>query len=168
MKEYSLKLKEWWLSLALREKQALALAMALLLIFIAYQWIWSPIAEQASNMRRRIATQEKTLVWMQTADKELQKVEGQSNNKNKASSPIVLLSLMQKRINQAGLDGSLTQLKQATNETIEMHFQKSEFDKLITMLTAVIKQQSASIMQMSVVAGDEPGIVNADVVLKLE
>lgn len=168
MKEHWLKAKEWWAGLSLREKQAVAGGGVFLAIFIVYQWIWSPLVSQAAMMRKRIVTQQKSLLWMQAADKELQKAQGQSQTRNKSASPVVLLSVIQKQINHAGLESSLSQLKQASNESIEVHFQKVEFDKLVAMLTFLIKAQSISIAQMSVMAEGTPGIVNADVVLRIE
>lgn len=167
MKEHWLKAKEWWASLALREKQALAIGAVSLFIFIVYQGIWSPLVDQATSMRKRIVAQQKTVVWMQAADKALQKAEGEKSERKQSTSPVVLLAVMQKQINQAGLDAALTQLKQGANETVEMHFQKVEFDKLITLLMHTIKTQRVSLAQLSASAEGSPGIVNADIMLKL-
>jgi general secretion pathway protein M len=167
MNEYWIKVKEWWSALATREKRAVVLGGSIVALFIVYQGIWSPLKEQAASMRKRLVAQEKTLAWMQSADKTLQQIQGQATNRNKSTSPVMLLSVMQKQINQAGLEQNLTQLKQASNESIEMHFQKVDFDKLVKLLTLVIKEQRVSITQMSVVAESAPGTVNADVVLKL-
>lgn len=166
MKEFWIKLKEWWAQLALREKQAVLVGSSLLALFIVYQWIWTPYLEHVDSMRRRISTDQKMLVWMQEADKAISKIESQVKNKTKAVSPVEILSLMKKQVTQAGLEQYLTQLKQATNESVEMHFQKVEFDKLIRLLTTAVKQQRVSILQMSVIAETTPGVVNADVVLK--
>ena len=169
MKEAWGKLKEWWLTLALREKQAVALGGALLGLFIFYQFMWMPYLHYVDAMRVRIKTQEKTLVWMQAADKEINKIESQSKNKSKSLTPVILLGFLQKQINQAGLEQNLTQLKQATNESIELHFQKVAFDKLIMFLIAVIREQSVMLTQMSVTTEKNiPGMVNADIILKLE
>jgi general secretion pathway protein M len=167
MKERWVKLQEWWLNLALREKQAVALGGLLLGLFILYQFIWTPYLNQITAMRTRIQTEQKTLRWMQAADKEISKLSGQSKNKSQSITPVIVLGLLQKQINHVGLEQNLTQLKQATNESIELHFQKVVFDKLITFLTSVIKEQSVSIAQLSVSAENTPGIVNADIILKL-
>ncbi|WP_172622693.1 type II secretion system protein GspM [Aquicella siphonis] len=163
-----MKAKEWWMSLAARERQAMTAAGALLVLFIIYQWIWSPYLEYVNQLRKRIASDQETLVWMQAADQEIQKIESQSKGKAKSSSPVALLSQIQKQINQAGLDQSLSQLKQASNDSIEVHFQKVDFEKLMTLLVKILKEQSVSVTQFSVTASDETtGIVNADMIIKL-
>lgn len=168
MKEHWQKAREWWIALSQREKQALTWGGVVLGVFILYQGIWAPLIDGAQAMRKRIVSQQKTLAWMRVADKALQKTEGQSKERNKSASPVVLLSFMQKQITEARLDSALTQLKQGSNETIEMHFQKVEFDRLVAMLAQAIKIQSVSIAQMTVMAEGTSGIVNADVILKLE
>jgi general secretion pathway protein M len=153
-------MKEWWSQLALREKQAVLLGGTFVFIFILYQFIWSPLLGHLTEMRHSIEAQQKTLIWMRKADKEIQSL--QKNNKvaNKDASPVALLSSLQKQINQLGLGQSLAGLKQASTDTIEMHFQKVEFDQLVLLLKQV------SIVQLSAVAGSTPGMVDADLVVR--
>lgn len=166
MNETLAKWKEWWSQLAMREKQAVVLGASLLTIFIVYEWIWTPYLNHVNHMREQISTDQKLLVWMQQTDQAINKIESQSKNKTRAVSPVELLSLMKKQVNQAGLEQYLTQLREAANESVEMNFQKVGFDKLIHLLTQTIKEQHITILQMSVIAGNTPGIVNADVMVK--
>jgi general secretion pathway protein M len=166
MNETWVKLKEWWVSLAIREKQAVAAGSSLLAIFIIYLGIWSPYLNHIAEMRKQIATDQKTLQWMEVADKAIQKVEGKSQGKGKAVAPVVLLSILQKRINSAGLEQYLKQLKQATNESIEAHFQKIEFDKLMKLLISVTKEEGVTVTQMLATTENAPGVINADILLK--
>lgn len=161
------KLKEWWTTLTTREQQAVAVGGSLVFIFLVYVAIWSPLMTQTDLLRKRIVSQQKALLWMQSADKEIQKMQGQSQDKTQAVTPVVLLSLMQKQINRNGLEQSLTQLKQTGNDSIEVHFQKVEFDKFIDMLTTMMKGQAVSIAQLSVTADSAPGVVNVDMVIKI-
>lgn len=160
------KLKEGWAHLALREKQAVVLGGSVLGMFMVYQFIWTPYLDHVAAMRKRLDTVQKTLVWMTATDKEIKKRESHSKSKNNPMSPVAFMSHLQKQIRQARLEQYLTQLKQTSHDSIEMHFQKIEFDKLIFLLTTVIKEQPVSITQMSAIAENSPGVVNADVVLK--
>lgn len=167
MKESWAKLKEWWLNLPLREKQGVMVGGSLLGIFIIYQFIWTPSLDRVIELRSRIARDQKMLVWMEAVDKEIQKNASESHNTVSSASPVTLLGTLQKQISNAGLDQSLTQLKQASNETVAMHFQKVDFDKLVQLLTTVLKESNVSISQMSAISDNSPGTVNADVMLKL-
>lgn len=167
MKEHWTTLQEWWGHLAARERQAIRLGGMLLAIFILYQCIWSPLLTHVAFLRKEIDLQQKTLVWMQSADKAIRLLENHKKDKNKQTSPVMLLSFLQQQINQAGLQSQLSQLNQASNDTIEMHFQKVPFDSLIRLMILITKEQPVSISQFSVVADNVPGMVNADVIFHL-
>lgn len=167
MNEQWLKIKAWWTNLAKREQQAITFGALILGVFILYAGIWSPLVNHVDAMRKRVLSEQKLLLWMQAADKQIQQMKGQAKNKNHSLSPVVLLSDVRKLILQAGLEKNLTQLKQATNDSIEIHFQKVEFDRLVALLTAIVKEESVAITQMAASAEHTPGAVNADVVLKI-
>lgn len=164
MKENLEKFKAWFSKLSLREKQAVSIGSVLLGIFIIYEAIWSPYLNHIQNMRQRIIAEQKNLLWMQSADKVLDKM-NHSATKTPPVSVVVFLSQMQKHIDQAGLASFLTQLKQSTNDSIEMHFQKVEFNKLMAFMIDVMQQRPVLVLQFSVTTAGSPGIVNADLVM---
>lgn len=168
MKESWVKLKEWWSSLAIRERQALMLLSGFLSIFLIYACVWSPLYNAANTKRNRITADQKILDWMVTADKEIQQLEHESHGTGKTVSPVVLLGVLQKQINHAELEQQLVQLKQINNDSVEMHFQKVAFDKVITLLSDLIKEENVTITQMSATAEKAPGLVDVDVTLRIE
>ena len=167
MKEQWAKLKEWWLKASVRERRAVMAGALIGGLFIVYQGLWMPYLDTVSTLRQRISTAQKTLVWMQAADKEMRKLENQAQHKSKTISPVELLSLLQKQITEAGLDGKLTQLKQAENDSVEMHFQSVSFDKVSQLLILISKENNVAISQMSVVSVNTPGLVNTDITLQI-
>lgn len=166
MKDAWVKFKEWWANLAQREKQAVTIGGSLLVLFIVYQWMWSPYLNHIATMREKITSDQKTLLWMQSADQVIRKAESKSITKNKPVSLVVFLSQMQKQVKQSGLEPFLTQLKQSSNESVEVRFQKVEFEKLIKFLATVMKTYPVSISHITLVATDASGYVNADIVIK--
>ena len=167
MNETIAKIKEWWAQLALREKQAVAMGGSILGVILIYVAVWSPFLDRVAEMRKRIQTDDKTLAWMKAADAKIKILSASENSSERVTSPVVLLSLLQKQMDQNGLASSLTGMKQSGNDSIEMHFQQVEFDRLIRFLTEVIKQHRVTVTQMSVVSVDAPGMVNADLVMGL-
>lgn len=163
-----IKLKDWWVALTLREQQAVAVGGSLFVLFILYQLIWSPILSHLDDMRKQIVSSEKTLAWMRSTDVAMTKLAKESHREQvQSSTPVVLMSAFQRQVQQAGLEAAMSELKQASNDTIEVHFQKVGFDKLMKMLTAFVKNQRVVIAQMSVNPDDASGVVNADLLLKL-
>lgn len=167
VKEYWQKAKDWWAPRSQREKQAIIVGGTLSGLFIIYQCIWSPYLEHVASMRNKIMTQQKTLIWLQAADKEINKIESHSVSKHKTMSPVTMLAYLQKQVKQTGVEGNLTQLKQTSNDTIAMHFSKIEFDKLMKLITIICREQSVLVSQLSAVSENSPGVVTADVYLKI-
>lgn len=165
--EYRRKAKEYWLQLAPREKKAVSIGSAALGIFILYATIWSPILNHNDELRQGIRTNAATLAWMQNADKEIQKAKTESQTQTTMTSPAMMLSFLQKEITVAGLSSSLMQLKQSSNETINLQFKKVEFDKLMKLLIDITQKQKITITQMSSVSGVSPGIVDVDIAVTL-
>ena len=164
MKELWAKINEWWIQLGLRERRMVLLGSVVLSVFIIYEWIWSPFLEYVNQMRNRMVTEQKTLNWMQAADKQIQKL-GKSSQ-TKLNSPVQLLSHIQKQINHAHLDSYLTLLKQDSKESVSIHFQRVEFESLMNLLIVMMKEKQIIISRLTLTAVDMPGYVNADIVVK--
>lgn len=160
--EYKARFGEWWLGLAEREQQLLAIGAVVVGSFILYAGIWSPVMRHLEVMRKQILAQQKTLLWMKSADKEIQKLSGKKPQEVKAMTSLALISLLQKQIKQSGLAANLTSLKQASDNGVEIRFQKVEFDKLIIMLTLLVKEYHIHIDQMSAV-GQGVGVVDINI-----
>lgn len=165
--ELKAKYKAWWSTLAPREKQMVSVGSVVVIAAVFYFGIWSPYLDRVASLRQRVQSSQKTLLWMQAADKEMKKMEGETQQQKQVTSPVVVLSDVQKQVTQSGLDGAMTQLKQASNDTVEMHFKQVPFDKLMKLLTELVKAEGVLITQMSAIASETPGIVEANVTLTL-
>lgn len=161
------KLTHWWNQLALREQRLVAIGVSVVVLFMLYQCIWSPMQYSLDNMRKRIVSAQKTLLWMKSADNAMQANITADKNKAKPVSLVVFLSQMQQQIKVKGLQSSLSQLKQSGNASIDMQFQKVEFDKLMMLLLNVTKEYSVSVTRMSVLPADTSGYVNAEIEIQL-
>lgn len=168
MKEKWLKLKDSWSQLASREKQMVVIGSIALGLFMIYQFILSPLINGSMALRERIVMQEKTLQWMQAADKKLKALHHEEVAKNKTTSLVALLGILQKNIDQNGLGQSLKQLKQGHNERIEVKFEKVAFDKAIPLLIDFSKEESVTIPQLSVLPHNKPGLVDIEVIIRPE
>jgi general secretion pathway protein M len=167
MKEYWIKFKEWHAALEERERRMVNIGGVLLVLAIFYFGLWSPFLTHVDDLRARIGSEQKTLAWMQDADKKISSFAGATGGARQAASPVTMLALLQSKINQAGLKESLHDMKQAANDSIQLQFKKVSFDQLMTLLIAVLKANHVSISQFNAVAEGSPGMVNADITLSL-
>jgi type II secretory pathway component PulM len=118
-------------------------------------------------MRTSISKDQKTLLWMQSADSEISKAEGEAKQQKKSITPVELLSVVQQLVEEAGLTPTLTQSKQSSGDAVVLHFQKADFDRLMAVLIIILKEQNVTVTQFGAAAANAPGLVNADVTLKI-
>ena len=167
MKEYVQKAKEWYAALEPRERSAVNIGGGAVLFAILYFGIWSPLVNHVDELRKRIVTDQKTLTWMREADEKIKQLSATESTVQQAVTPVQLLTLLQMQINQAGLRDALKEMKQASNDAIQLHFKNVSFDQLITLLMSVLKNSHVAISQFTATAEATPGMVNADIMLTL-
>lgn len=134
--------------LSKRDKKITIFGLVSIIGLILYLGVYSPLQNHVHTLRGQLDQDQKLLAWMRETDQAMNQIKPVNQN-NKTASPIILLSALQKQVNEAGLGLALTQLKQGAGETIVLHFQKVEFDKLMRLLLTAIKQQNLIIVEMS-------------------
>ena len=165
MKEFILRIKDWWNSLGSREKTWVTWGAPVACVLIIYQFILAPLVNNVSDMRERITSQQKTLVWMKAADEQIAHVSGEGTASANKTTPLALLSELQKNINKASLNQSLTQLKQSNNDAVDIQFKKVDFDKLIKLMLDTLQHYRVSVAQMAVTSVNKTGAVDATIVI---
>lgn len=161
-----IKIKEWWVNLTAKEKQAVFIGGTFLSVFIAYECLWLPYVNTVTDLRQRVIETQNTLNWMQAANNEIKNINVESRQENPISA-LQLLTIIQKKINDDGLNQSLLELKQIAADSIVLRFQKVEFDKFIAMLITICREQNVTINQLTASADATKGIVNTEVILKV-
>jgi general secretion pathway protein M len=166
MSEYVLKAKEWWGNLKTREKQTVLIGGVVLVIACLYFGIWSPLINKMALTRQQILVSENLFAFMKAADKAIASRTTEISTRPKVT-PVALMSDLQNKIKESGLSNSLTQLKQLSNDTVTLQFQKVDFDQSVQLFLSLIKQYNVSIVQWSVTRDKTPGVVSQDVVIKI-
>jgi general secretion pathway protein M len=158
-------MKNWWLNLSLREKQAASLGAILLGIFIIYEILFAPLITKNEKLRQKIRSNQTLLLWMQDTNTKIQsltKNKTKLSHKNSAS----LLSALQNAINNSKIAKNVSQLQQSEEDSVQLHLQKVSFDELITWLTLTCQENKLLIVEMAATFSGEPGLVNVDIKLK--
>jgi type II secretory pathway component PulM len=166
MKEYWVKIKDWHTQLEQRERRAVNIGGVAMIFAIFYLGIWSPFLGRVDDLRERITSDQKTLAWMQNADQQLSR-QTQSGETKQNYSPVGMLAALQTEVQKAKMKDAMTELKQASNDSIQMHFKNVSFDQLMKLLMSVMRSSHATITQLSTTSESTPGMVNADITLTL-
>ncbi len=158
-------MKEWWLNLSLRKKQAIALGALLLGLFLIYELIFATLFNATDSLREKIHKNQTLLAWMKDGDQRLQALQSTQpvTTTNNSSS---LLSGVQNNLRQTALQKNVLQLQQADNDSIELHLQQVSFDSMINWLIKLCGTQQLTITDMFVKPNGDAGIVDATFKLK--
>lgn len=157
-------MKDWWMNLAIREKQMAALGILLVGLFIIYEIMFAPLLGSVDNLRDKIHKNQSLLTWMESSDKRIQFLEKSPQTKEKSSAS--LLSIVQDDINKNPIAKSISQLQQADNDTIQLHLQNVSFDNMIKWLATLCQQQHLMINQLTITTGSSAGMVDAELRLQ--
>lgn len=158
-------MKEWWNNLILREKQMVSLGALIIGAAFIYLVLWSPLDNHVSQLRSQILNNQELLAWMKKTDKRIEILEKKPEHNASKPSSGSPLAIVQKQIKTSPLAKSLDQLHQAENNSVQLTFKKVNFDKLMTWIIALTKQQGLIVTQMTVTPSATAGIVATDVTL---
>jgi general secretion pathway protein M len=160
-------MKEWWNNLALREKRIVSAGILTLAALLVYLILWLPLDNAVTGLRTQIHQNQELLTWMRDADKHLQTLSLTTQPKPKSTSSGSILTIVQNQINRTTLVSSLNQMHQVDTNSVQLTFQKVDFDQLVTWLIQLNQQHGIVITQMNVIPSPTPGVVAADLVLKM-
>jgi len=158
-------MKDWWLNLALREKQMILAGSFVVMVFLLYEIIWSPLVNANNHLRDRIQQSQHTLRSMQNADQLIQHLLKESQEKRNGTTQSIL-GVMQTEINHSQFASHVTALTQAENDSVQFNLRKIDFDQFLIFLTAVWKKHGFVVSQITVMPTGTPGEVSVNVLMK--
>lgn len=166
--EYLTKAKEWHAQLETRERQMVNAGGAALIFAIIYFGIWSPFLSRVNHLRETITSDQKTLVWMQDADKKIKALAAEGGGAtSQNNTPVAVLASLQSLVEQAGMKEAVTALKQTSNDAIDLQFKNVSFDQLVKLMMNVLKENHVTISQFNAVQAASSGMVSAQVSFSL-
>lgn len=146
-------------NLTLRDKKFISIGILFLALFLLFEIILSPLANHNADLRESILDDQKLLTWMKSADERIQ-IQEKLATKPNAHTPVFLLGLLQKQINQSAFKTNLIQLNQAESHEIQLTFKAVNFDQFIQWLATLCQQQNLSIMKIQIVQTGTMGLVD--------
>jgi general secretion pathway protein M len=157
------KMKGWWNTLSLRDKRVLCSGLFIITCMLLYECVWHPLIDKNQLLHQQIQDNKQLIVWMSTVNQEIQTLEKKPTNHFKGHSS---LSIVQDELKKSKLIEQITELKQAENDSIQLHFQGIYFDKLMSWLIKIYQEQGFVIAQIEVSPTDGIGIVNGQMILQ--
>ncbi|MBN1378628.1 MAG: type II secretion system protein M [Gammaproteobacteria bacterium] len=160
MNEYLAMAKEWWGNLQTRERLILIGGSVVLVVMLLWATIWDPLVHGVNNLQSGVAAKQKDLQWMQKASVQIKAVQGTQPRSGGNQS---LLSLLEERVNALGLKSALQRMTPDGPNQIKFWINSGNFDQLIKLFGELEQQHGVKIVNLSVTATEQIGLVDARV-----
>ncbi len=157
-------MRNWFESLAQRERLFVSVGGAVLLVALVYAFVWLPLDKGQQSITASIATWERSLA-------DLQPLSGlHSNNPNTGpvSSQQTPVVIVDQTLRARGLDNSLKRSQPTTTNGIRVEFDNIAFDDLVLWLGDLSTQFGMHVTtgSMSATSQAGPGRINATFTLE--
>jgi general secretion pathway protein M len=159
-------MKEWWLSKTPREQQALVIGAAALLLMLLYLVIWEPFANAVDEKRQQVESQRITLDWMEQNLAEVLTLRNQQRAGGGARGNEALLTLVDRTAKQNQMRQQITTIKPQGEDKVQLRIEQAAFDTLLKWLDGLTGQHGIAIESLNVDRQQQPGLVNARLVLQ--
>ena len=156
-------MKEWWHALSLRDKRILCLGGFIIAAILFYEGVLHPLITKNQSLHQQIQTNKQLIVWMRAIHQEIYTLEKKPTTHFVGHSA---LSVLQDELKKSNLLDAITELKQAENNAVKLNFQAIYFDRLMTWIIKMYKEQGFVVVQMEVSPHTSLGMVNGTMVLR--
>lgn len=160
-------MREWWYGLEARERRTLVvggIALAVILFLFA---VWLPAQRGVDQMQAKVEKQRQLLSWMQQSAAEVRSLKGTGASAPRSrDSGQALYALADETARQAGLGQAIREVSPSGENRVRVDLQGADFDQLISWLASLRKEYGIQASPLSVRETDQPGRVNAQVVLE--
>jgi general secretion pathway protein M len=158
-------LKDWWYERNQREQYILSTGSAVVVILLVYMLIWEPLTTHVATLRQNIAQNSSLLTWMSAASNKIDQYRTQGYVEKQPNSQPILVSVEQSLMQQK-LSQYISNTQQQSNEQINLTLNNVPFDKIISWLEIIWKQDNITVSTIVITKTKTVGVVNATVGLK--
>jgi len=158
-------MKAWYNAKEPQEQRIIWILGIIIGLSLFYLIIWSPVSETFDQKNKQVQAKQALLGWMEETSKEIIRLKPQTNNQQKRSGG-PLLSSIDRTIKAARLNQTMKRLEPQGNQSVQIWFEKTAFDTLIQWLGKLDSEYNINIQSINVERLDQPGLVNARLVLK--
>lgn len=154
-------LRRWFDGLADRERRLVSIGGVLALVLLVVLAVM-PLQDATSRAAARVERKQADLAWLRQMAPALAVAPAVAASSSQES----LIVLVDRTARDAGLGQALTGSQPSGNGALRTQFEKADFNRLVGWLGSLAQQEGVQPESASFEAGDEPGIVNAVIVLR--
>jgi general secretion pathway protein M len=161
-------MKDWYESLDVRERRILFAGAAVLVVALLYLLAWEPLVNKISVLEKSNQENQKLLSWMEQSAveaKQLQ-VKLKSSGASGRSKGQSLLGTIDRTAKTNKLAKSVKRVQPDGQTKARVWLENVSFDSMVSWLEKLQRQQGIRIVTSVIEKQDEPGLVNARLVLE--
>ncbi len=163
MKHYLTQAKNWWSAISARERRWVIIGGIGTALILGYYLIIAPLYNQVNQLIQQTQDNQQLLQWMKPRVALLQ---GNNTNKQKILSTDELLAVLDKNIKNSNLAKNLNEIKQSSDNGVELRFNAVAFDALLQWLAQQWQQYGIQVTQITADKENILGTADVTIVLK--
>lgn len=161
-------MKEWYDSLEPRERRILFAGAAVFIVALLYLLAWEPLVKGISNLEKSNQENQELLGWMEKSAAEAQQLQAKlkasgASGRAKGQS---LLGTIDRTAKTGKLGKSVKRVQPDGQTKARVWLENVSFDSMVNWLEKLQHQQGIRIVNSVIEKQDEPGLVNARLVLE--
>ena len=158
-------MRDWWLGLAPRERQAVLAGAVVLVVLLVYGGLWAPLAAERERQAERRAALLADLQWMRQAAAEVRALRGAgAERRNRGDGGRSLLAQVDISTQAAGIEDSIGGIQPEEGERVGVTLEGAGFDALMRWL-GWLKGEGVDVASLSLRRIDRSPNVDGRVVL---
>lgn len=160
-------MKDWFESLAARERLFVSVGFVVVVLAVIYAFIWLPIDRNQQRLEASVSSWERSLVELRPL-KGLQLEAGSAPRPAVAGAQQTPVVIVDQTLRARGLDGALQRSQPTTGDGIRVEFEDVAFDELVLWLGDLNSQYAMQVAagSFSATSRGGPGRVNATLTLE--
>ncbi|MDJ0862429.1 MAG: type II secretion system protein M [Gammaproteobacteria bacterium] len=158
-------MRDWFNSLATRDRRAVLAAVAAVALAAFYFLFWEPQMASRQTLEQDIEQQRETLAWMRGAAAEASALaagEGQAGAPRAGKS---LLGLVDRTARAATLSPAITRMEPQGTERVRIWLKDADFDRVVAWLGQLRRQHGMQVSNLDLERGKAPGMVGGRLAL---
>jgi len=159
-------MKSWFYAKDQHEQRIILALAGLIGLSLAYLLIWSPITEAFQQKKNQVAAKQQLVSWMEKTARDIIQLKPLTTQQQKRNSGGPLLSTIDRTIKIARLNQTMKRLEPQGNDRVQIWFEKTAFDTLISWLGKVEGEYGIQIQTINIERLEQSGRVNARLVLR--
>lgn len=158
-------MKNWFLSLAPRERLLVAAAAAVTVAAVFFLAVWEPLHKGAEQLEERIVRERDQAAWIAAIAAEAETLRATGRGQVKAAGDS-LLSVIDRSSRNAGLGDAVQRIQPEGDNRAAVTLEGSGFNALLVWLRTLEQTYGVSVAALTVSRGEQPGTIQARMTLR--